>query len=382
MIDITKLFNEEEKQGDYLRYKKGGVHKRPIVVWNCTRRCNLNCVHCYSDSENKDYPNELSTDEAKVMIKDLADFGVPVFLFSGGEPFLRTDLFELIEFTKKSGMVPVISTNGTVISPTAAKRVKELGVRYVGISLDGIGEINDKFRGKAGAFVDAMQGFRNCVDAGQRVGLRLTLTKRNCADIDNIFDFIERENINRACFYHLVYCGRGSSMVGDDLTHDETRKAIDRILVRTEDLYKRGLKKELLTVDNHTDGVYIYQTLKKTDPKKAEMFYDLLKINGGNNSGIGIGCIDNVGNVHADQFWTSHSFGNVLKRPFSEIWMDTTDPLMKGLKDRKKLLKGKCAKCHYQEICNGNFRVRAEVVYKDPWAEDPACYLTEEEVTS
>jgi len=382
MIDITKLFCDSAAIGDYLRFKKGGVHQRPVTVWNCTRRCNLRCVHCYSDSDNISYPGELNNEEAKAMIVDMAEFGVPVLLFSGGEPLLHPDLFALIEFTKKNSLVPVISTNGTLINKKNAKKIKEAGVRYVGISLDGIGEINDQFRGKVGAFNDAMAGFRNCVDAGQRVGLRLTLTKRNCQDLDKVFDFIEAENIDRACFYHLVYCGRGSELQSDDLTHAETRAAVDLIIRRTIDFHRRGLHKEILTVDNHTDGVYIYQKLRREDPERAKQVLELLRINKGNSSGIGFGCVDNIGEVHADQFWNNYSFGNVKKRKFSEIWLDTSDPIMKGLKNRRKLLKGKCGKCHYQDICNGNFRVRADVVYQDPWAEDPACYLTEEEITS
>ena len=106
----------------------------------------------------------------------------------------------------------------------------------------------------------------------------------------------------------------------------------------------------------------------------------LLRWNGGNSSGIGIADVDNQGEVHADQFWQDYSFGNVRARPFGVIWEDTSDPIMAGLKDRKTLLKGKCGLCTYVDICNGNFRSRARAVYNDVWAEDPACYLSEEEL--
>ena len=108
--------------------------------------------------------------------------------------------------------------------------------------------------------------------------------------------------------------------------------------------------------------------------------HQLLRWNGGNSSGIGIGAVDHLGNVHADQFWQHYSFGNVRERPFSRIWTDTSDPLMAGLKNRKPLLKGRCAACKYLDICNGNFRVRAEAIYDDVWAPDPACYLSDEEI--
>ncbi|MEK7376058.1 MAG: SPASM domain-containing protein, partial [Candidatus Margulisiibacteriota bacterium] len=228
------------------------------------------------------------------------------------------------------------------------------------------------------AFKMAVAGFRNCVDAGVKVGLRLTLTKHNCENLPGIFDFIEAEKINRACFYHLVYSGRGGGMVKDDLTHDETRKAIDYIIERSGKL--RNV--DILTVDNHTDGVYIYKKLKEKDPARARKVLELLKINAGNSSGRGIACVDNLGNIYADQFWKQHTYGNVHKDKFSKLWQNATEPVLAALGDRKKLLKGKCAVCNYVDICNGNFRVRAEAVYNDPWQEDPSCYLTREEVTS
>ncbi len=391
MIGITKLYCGTAMTGDPLRYgrqSKGmpahllqySADKKPIVVWNGTRRCNLKCIHCYADSENKAYPNELSTEEIQAVIRDLGEFGAPVFLFSGGEPLIREDIYENAALCKELGIRPVISTNGTLITEKAAQRIKETGFGYVGISLDGIGESNDFFRGQKGAFDAAMRGFDNCVAVGQKVGLRLTLTRHNYEQLDAIFDFIEEHRINRACFYHLVYTGRGSEMRKDDLTHEESRKAVDLIIDRTADMNRRGLDVDILTVDNHCDGPYLYMRMLREGNPRADEVLQLLKWNGGNSSGIGIADIDNEGNVHADQFWWHHSFGNVRERPFSEIWTDTSDPLMAGLKDRKPLLKGRCASCKWLDICNGNFRVRAEAVYGDVWAPDPACYLTDEEI--
>jgi MoaA/NifB/PqqE/SkfB family radical SAM enzyme len=169
----------------------------------------------------------------------------------------------------------------------------------VGISLDGIGEINDKLR-QGGAFDKAMEGFRNCKAVEQRVGLRLTLTRHNYKDLHRIFDFIEAENIDRACFYHLVYSGRGKE--SDDLTHEESRDALDIILDRTKDMHDRGLEKDILTVDNHVDGIYLYMRLLKEDPERAVEVMKLLEWNGG---GMAIRRRQRhrfLGN-HADQFW-------------------------------------------------------------------------------
>ncbi len=393
MIGITKLYCGTATTGDVLRYGRESegmpAHllqysrdKKPVVVWNMSRRCNLKCVHCYADSDNKAYEGELSTKEAMEVIRDLGEFGAPVLLFSGGEPIMHDDLFDLAEYAVRCGIRPVISTNGTLITDKIAKKIKETGFGYVGISLDGIGDVNDQFRGVKGAFNAAMRGFEACVNVGQKVGLRLTMTKRNYQDLDAIFDFIEEERIPRACFYHLVYTGRGSDMTKDDLTHEESRKALDLIIDRTADFHRRGLEKDILTVDNHCDGPYLYMRMLREKNPRAEEVMQLLQWNGGNSSGVGFGDIDNCGNVHPDQFWQDHTFGNVRDRKFSEIWTDTSDPIMAGLKDRKSLLKGRCAQtnCKWVNVCNGNFRSRAIAVHDDTWAEDPACYLTDEEI--
>ena len=390
MIGISQLYAGTATSADPLRSGRQSGRlpagllrfsedRKPVVVWNCSRRCNLRCVHCYADSENQRYEGELSTEEARTMIDDLAGFGVPVLLFSGGEPLMRKDMLQLAAYAGEKGIRPVISTNGTLITRQKADEIVAAGVAYVGISLDGIGETNDYFRGVSGAFKLALRGIRNCVEAGQKVGLRLTLTRHTYRDLAQIFELIEREEIDRACFYHLVYSGRGRGLADDDLSHEETRAAVDFICEQAASFRKRGIEKEILTVDNHTDGVYVYLKLLREDPERAKDVLKLLRWNGGNRSGIGIGNIDNVGNVHPDQFWWSHTFGNVRERPFSEIWSDLSDPVMYGLRNRTSFLTGRCAGCKYLDICNGNFRVRALAATGDVWAPDPACYLTDEE---
>lgn len=389
MISVTKLLFAREYYGDSLRYTKSAHAMRngagegmgPVVVWNSTKTCNLKCRHCYMSSDSKKYQNELTTEEAKAFIDDLADFHVPVLLFSGGEPLIRPDFFELAEYAQKKGVRPTLSTNGTLITREVAARIKEIGVGYVGISLDGLQDVNDKFRGVEGAFEKAMAGIQNCVSVGQRVGLRFTINHHNIQELDNIFDFIERENINRVCFYHLVYSGRGSAMQDQDVTAEESRRAMDTIIRRTKDFEDRGLEKEILTVDNHCDGVYMYlKAVAEGNAAQAEQIKEYIAMNGGNRSGIAFGEVDPFGYVHPDQFTQHHTFGNIRDRKFSEIWQDTTHPIMAGLKDRKPLLKGRCAKCRFLDNCNGNFRTRAEAVTGDFWASDPSCYLTDEEI--
>jgi len=393
MIGISKLYCGTVEASDPLRYGRKAKNlpshllqfsedKKPIVVWNTTRRCNLSCVHCYSQSANRDYENELTTEEGLKLLDDLGEFGAPVVLFSGGEPLMRQDLLTLIEHAKKVGMRAVISTNGTMIDQEKADRFAELGLSYVGISLDGMPETNDKFRGHQGAFDQAIRGIRNCKQAGVKVGLRFTINKRNAADIPQIFDLLVEEDIPRVCFYHLVYAGRGSNIMKDDLDHGETRKVVDLIIDRTTEMHKQGIVKEVLTVDNHADGPYLYlRLLEEENHERAEEVRQLLKMNQGNSTGIGIACVSWDGQVHADQFWRHYSFGNVRERKFSDIWMDVSDPLMAKLKNRKPYLEGRCSVCRFQDVCNGNFRVRAEAATDSLWLPDPACYLSDEEIS-
>ena len=384
MISVTKLLFAREYFGDRLRYtrshnKNGAADGMgPVVVWNSTKTCNLRCRHCYMESDGRKY-DELSTDEAKKFIDDLADFNVPVLLFSGGEPLLRADFFDLADYAASKKIRPTLSTNGTLIDRATAQRIKDIGVGYVGISLDGLSDVNDKFRGVDGAYDRAMRGIENCVAVGQRVGLRFTINRHNFEELDRIFDFIEEHQINRVCFYHLVYSGRGRNV--EDITPEETRRAMDIIIDRTADFERRGLDKEILTVDNHCDGIYLYlKALERGDEESAARIKKFIDLNGGNRSGIAFGEVDPLGNVHPDQFTQYYTFGNVREKKFGDIWSSAEHPILRGLKDRKKLLKGRCAACRFLDNCNGNFRTRADAVTGDYWQSDPACYLTDEEI--
>ena len=392
MIGISKLYCGGVHASDALRYgrmsSKLPSHllqfsedKKPVIVWNMTRTCNLNCVHCYSQSKNLQYNNELTIEEGKAFIDDISAFGSPVMLFSGGEPLMHPHFLDLCFYAKSKGMRAVISTNGTLITKELAKELKKVGLSYVGISLDGLESVHDRFRGKKGAFREAIEGINYAKEAGIKVGLRFTINKRNAQEIPGIFKLLEEENIPRVCFYHLVYAGRGTKLMEEDLSHEETRKTVDAILELTKEVYSRDNQKEVLTVDNHADGPYIYlKLLKEGKKEEAANVMSLLKMNGGNSSGVGIGCVSWDGEVYADQFWRHYSFGNVKERNFSEIWTDTSNPLMKQLKNKKEYVKGKCKDCKWLDICNGNFRVRSEAKEDDLWAPDPACYLTDEEI--
>ena len=391
MIGISKLYCGQVEPSDALRYGRHSgklpshllqfsADKKPVVVWNMTRRCNLKCVHCYAKALEEDGSDAISTEQGKGIIDDLSAYGAPVMLFSGGEPLVRKDLVELAHYATGKGMRAVISTNGTLISKEKARELKSVGLSYVGISLDGGEEVHDRFRKVPGSFKKALQGIENCQAEGLKVGLRFTINKRNVGEVPKLFDLVRDLEVPRICFYHLVYSGRGSELMKEDLDHTETRAVVDLIMDRTRQLFEQGKPKEVLTVDNHADGPYVWMRLLREDPKRAEEVFELLQYNDGNNSGRGIGCISWDGQVHADQFWRNHTFGNVLERPFSAIWDDQNIDLLAKLKNKKAHVGGRCAKCRFLNICGGNFRARAEAWHGDVWAEDPACYLTDKEI--
>ena len=388
MISITRLLCGSEYYGDQLRYCNGAGKEiygtspgnGPVVIWNITQSCNLNCKHCYASSEAKKYEGELSPEEGLTLIDDLAAFNVPVILFSGGEPLIREDFFDLASRASKHKIRATISTNGTLITPEVARSIKKAGISYVGISLDGIGELNDRFRGREGAFEQALEGIRACREVGQKVGLRFTINRHNFHQIEEILYLVKEENIPRICFYHLVYTGRGKEMMEEDITREETREVLDLLMEKTVEFHRMGQEKEILTVDNHADGPYIYMKVKEKDPEKAQEILELLTINGGNRSGMAVGSINSKGNVYPDQFTRTRKLGSIRERTFKEIWTDQENEFLANLRDRKPLIKGRCSKCRWLDLCNANFRARAEAFTGDYWESDPACFLSDEEI--
>lgn len=391
MLPLSRLLDGTVRPEDALRHGRNtaklpphlihySADKKPVIVWNTTRTCNLYCMHCYASAQNREFEGELTTEEGIRFIDDVAAFGSPTILFSGGEPLMRPDIFELSAHAASRGMRCVLSTNGTLITDGVAERIRDAGFQYVGISLDGLRDVHDKVRGKMGSFDGALSGIRRCREFGVKVGIRFTLHRKNLEDLPGVLDLLEEENVPRFCMYHLAYAGRGDRIRKFDLDPNETRAAMVYLFQRVEDFIRRGVDKEILTVDNHADSVFLYQHLRHTQPERAEEVRRLLGWNGGNQSGVGITSVDPLGNVHADQFSWHYSFGNVRDRSFSAIWPDRSHPRMAVLKDRQSHLKGRCSSCRFLDMCNGNLRARAESYFDDFLAPDPACYLSDEEI--
>ena len=352
----------------------------PVVIWNLIRRCNLMCKHCYSISGNVDFPGELNTAQVYDVMDDLKDFGVPVLILSGGEPLLRPDIFDISRRAKKLGFYVGLSSNGTLIDQHNISEIADIGYDYVGISLDGMRETHDAFRRREGGFDEALNGIRLCRDNGIKIGMRFTVTMDNAHELPMMLDLAEQEDISKFYLSHLVYAGRGNKNRGDDARRDMTRKVMDTMFDRAWRDAEAGGTREFVTGNNDADGVYLLFWVRKHFPELEDHIRAKLAQWGGNSSGVNIANIDNVGEVHPDTFWWHYPLGNVKERQFSDIWPDTTDPIMAGLKQRPRTVGGRCGECSYFDVCGGNTRVRAFQLTGDPWAEDPACYLEDEDI--
>ncbi len=352
----------------------------PVVIWNLIRRCNLTCKHCYAFSADHEYAGELSTGEVFTVMDDLKPFRVPVLILSGGEPLLRPDLFEIAARARAMGFYVGLSTNGTLIDETMADRVAAAGFDYVGISLDGLRETHDKFRRLEGAFDRSLAALRHLRARGVRLGLRYTMTALNAHDLAPLLALMRDEGIQKFYFSHLNYAGRGNIHRARDAQFAATREAMDMLFERAWQAARDGRDEEYVSGNNDADGPWLLRWADQRFPRWHDALREHLVAWGGNSSGVNVANIDNLGHVHPDTMWWHHDLGSVRERPFSAIWQDTSDPLMKGLKAARRPVQGRCAGCAHLDICGGNTRVRAQQVTGNPWAEDPGCYLDDAEI--
>ncbi|AUV82306.1 radical SAM/SPASM domain-containing protein [Salinigranum rubrum] len=387
MISVSKLLCGGVAEGDGLRYDDAAEadveqireerQQRPVVVWNVTKGCNLACKHCYADAEAKRAPGELTTREGKTLLDDLADYGVPVVLFSGGEPLVREDLVDLVAYAADRGIRPVLSTNGTLMTPGRARKLKEAGLAYAGVSVDGLPDRNDEFRGQEGAFDAAVDGIEACLDAGLKTGLRYTVTEANRPDLEGVVDLLRDVGLDRFCFYHLDYGGRGAGIREVDLSPERRRETVEAVCDLTRQYHRSGEEIETLLVGNYCDAAFLVEYAREHIGREAaERVRRYLEVNGGDPTGERVADVDYQGNVHLTQFWQGYSLGNVRDRSFAHIWDDESNPLLRRLREREEHLSGRCADCRYQDVCRGASRLRALAVHGDPFAPDPQCYLT------
>ena len=379
MINLSKLYCGIAGQSDRLRYENSDTFG-PVVVYNCTSRCNLRCLHCYSASQLNQDDNELSTFEAKKLLSQLAEVNCPVVFFSGGEPLLRSELLELLAEAKKLGLRSVLSTNGTLIDSAAAGKLAEAGVKYVGISIDGEEKFHDEFRNVKGSFKSAVRGIENCRRAGVKPGLRFTITKSNFGQIPAVFDIAASIGVRRICFYHLIRAGRAKKLEDQTPTSQQTRITVDTIIEKMDDFVQKTLLDEVLTVGNHADGPYVLTRMIREKSEYYETAKKLLLANGGNKTGEKIACAGWDGNVYPDQFWRNYFLGNVKDETFKQIWQNSDEPVLNMLRNKNRFADARCKKCKWFNLCKGNFRFLENKSGIEYWLNEPACYLTDDEI--
>jgi pseudo-rSAM protein/SPASM domain protein len=390
MISVSKLLCERGAEGDGLRYDaahetdaeqiRERKQRHPVVVWNATRRCNLRCRHCYASADSEAAAGELTTREARTLIDELAEYGVPVLLFSGGESLVRDDLNGLVAHAADRGIRPVLSTNGTLLSEDRARRLKRAGLAYAGVSVDGLPERNDAFRGREGAFESAVEGIAAAQAAGLKTGLRYTVTEANVEDLPGVVDLLTDRGVDRFCFYHLDYGGRGESAREVDLSPPKRRRVVRRLCELTREYHANSHEIETLLVGNYADTAFLVEYAREAfGDERAASIRRYLERNGGDPAGERVADIDPQGNVHPTQFWQGYSLGNVRDRPFGAIWEDGSNPLLSRLRERPATLSGRCLSCRYRDICRGGSRLRALTVHGELSAPDPQCYLTPDE---
>jgi radical SAM protein with 4Fe4S-binding SPASM domain len=379
MINISKLYCDKASSADELRYPVQH-NTKPVVIFNCTAQCNLHCLHCYSDSDCAVKSHEMTTQQAETLIRQVADYGCAVMLFSGGESLLREDIFDLLGFADTLGLRTALSTNGTQLNKDVAKRLYDLGLSYVGISLDGPKEIHEGFRGQKGCFDKTMKGFEACLLAGLKTGLRCTMTRQNIESVGQIFDIAEQNGIRRICFYHMVRCGKAEAEDLRPALPHQVRNALDEIISRTRESVIRKMSEEVLTVGNHADGPYLLLKMQQQHHHLYDTTSQLLLHSGGNLTGQNVAAVSWDGSVHPDQFWRNYSLGNILEKPFGQIWDDESDPVLKILRNKNIYKAVKCTRCKWFQMCKGNFRCTSGVGDVSDWFNEPACYLTDDEI--
>jgi radical SAM protein with 4Fe4S-binding SPASM domain len=385
MINCTKLLQGAETLKEIKRYSKiedstpkwmlrFSKISSPMVVWNTTKKCNLRCVHCYLNAGEAER-GELSTREAMNLIEDLAEIQTPLLVFSGGEPVLRKDIYELNEYAMELGLRTILSSNGALITRNMAEKIKDAGFAYVGVSLDGSKEAHDRFRGVNGAFENSVKGLRNLREVGVDTGVRFAITHQNYNELSKVLNIARREGVPRFSVFQLVYAGRGKDIINWDIFNEERRRVMDYIIRVAEE----NGRMNIVTADNYADGIYLLKYVAEHEPERAKDVERLLTMQSGCPAGDKLANVDNLGNVHLCPYWQNRIIGNVREQSFSDIWFNEDDNLLRMMRDKTSYLKGKCSRCSYNHICRG-CRVRAEVVYNDPLAEDPACYLKEKEI--
>ncbi len=355
MVDI-RSFVYKDKKRDLSQFIG------PVVVWNLTSRCNLDCIHCYADKGSlfvKDMPKKVCLDT----IKELKLLKTPLVIFSGGEPLLYKGIFDLAKYAIDNSIKVSLSTNGTLIDKAMAIKIKSSGINYVGISIDGMKITHDFLRNKKGAFDKSVTAIKHCKANDIKVGIRFTVARYNVRELKEVLKLAQSLKVDRFCLYNLVYSGRAETLVENDLSSWQRKKVVDELVAFVK---RTKGSMEVLTTDSPCDGVYLKRLFNVKDISLS-----------GCSAGDKIINIDEAGFIHPCQFWHDYNIGNIKTDRITKVLKK--DALVLKLRDKAKFLKDQCRQCDSKDLCFG-CRVRAKAVYKDLWKNDPSCYLIDKKV--
>lgn len=344
-----------------------------IVIWNFTNRCNLSCLHCYSKA-SLDSIDVLTTEVIKKTIDEFVQNKIKFIIFSGGEPLVRKDIFELASYAKSKGIITYLSSNGLYVNNSNVKQIVET-FDYIGVSIDGNEETHDMFRGLKGSFKKSLEAMRLIQKVGGKVGIRFTLTKQTLASLPFIFELSQREKFAKIYISHLVYSGRGLENLAIDISKKERYEAVKYIIDKAFEYEKTNKDIEIVTGNMEVDAILFLKEIEKRYPKLTETVKNKLLSWGGNSAGKKLLNIDSFGFVKPDPFFP-YKIGNILEESFKNIWKNKKNEILNRLREMPRKIGGICENCEYLAICNGGSRSRANAIYDDLWAEDPSCYLS------
>ena len=344
--------------------ERTGIKAPRIIAWEITRSCNLSCAHCRAAAEFGYYPGELSLDQIKATIDDIVTISNPILILTGGEPLMRPDIWEIVDYAHEKGAMPVIGTNATLITEEIAQQMHDHGIPRISVSVDfPTAEEHDAFRGQPGCFDSTIEGIRMAKRHGVGVQINMTVTTLNADKVDAVHDLAESLGVDAFHIFMLVPTGRGSDLLDKELPPAE----YERVLAWA---YERQKTSPLHFKPTDAPHYYrIIRQLAKAEGKKVTREeYGLDAMTRGCLGGITFSFISHTGDVQPCGYFDMQ-LGNVKEQPFSEIW--TNSKVFNDLRDYS-LLKGKCGACEYKAVCGG-CRARALEVTGDYLAAEPYC---------
>ncbi|ACB06850.1 radical SAM/SPASM domain-containing protein [Candidatus Korarchaeum cryptofilum] len=350
-----------------------------MVVWDFTKRCNLSCLHCYANASYLPPPDELNLEERLSVLSQLDEAGVAAISFSGGEPLIVPDFWEVARRAAQAGMYISIATNGTLIKPEVARRLKEIGVRYVEVSLDSPNpESHDSFRGIRGAWERSVEGIKNAKSAGMDVGIAMTITKKNYREVADMIKLAKELGVDRFIAFNFIPTGRGKDIVEYDLSPKERMEVLELLYSELSNGFQAF----------STSPIYAIVSLKHVDkggkltpthfaelaiPEEyMSMGFALAEFLGGCGAGRIYCSVEHNGDIQPCVFMPI-VVGNVLRDGFLKVWQE--NELLNKLRDRDYSGYA-CSTCGYRYICGG-CRARALAYYNDPLGPDPSCEFNE-----